>query len=191
MNSTEAAALSARVRSGDEAALTALLTVALPIARRTALLNRPTHRRYAVDTDELLGVAREAAWRACREYTAGGHSFPNFVILAVRRSVFNTNKTNARPRRAPRKGLVGGAEAERIFDRTPDPAPDPREAAEQNELRAFVAELPEPERAVVTALHLEGRSFRETAAVLDLSLQAVRSANRRGLDRLRAVYDRG
>lgn len=60
-------------------------------------------------------------------------------------------------------------------------APDPAEATSDREMSRILGSLAPGQRAVVSAISVEGNSIREAAQVLDMSEGAVRVALHRGL----------
>ena len=72
------------------------------------------------------------------------------------------------------------------------PAPDdgdPIEARLAGVIAVFVARLPSQYREAITLTELEGKSQREAAAMLGVSLPALKSHVRRGRARLRALLE--
>jgi len=75
-----------------------------------------------------------------------------------------------------------GRRMEVTLDDTFDmPAPDPGETVSTRDMSRVLGSLAPGQRAVVSAISIEGRSIREAAQVLDMSEGAVRVALHRGL----------
>ena len=77
--------------------------------------------------------------------------------------------------------------AEQGFD-PPDPSPGTEEqavaAAEKEEMRQWIAELPEEQREALILTQLEGRSYQETAEMTGVSEGTVKSRVSRARTRL-------
>lgn len=131
---------------------------------------------YLRDPQEAEDVAQEALVRACRRWRSvsrldspGGWTYRCAVNLA---------------RSAMRRRLVRRRAAPRLVD--PAPVADDAEAGA---LRLLVHDLPPAQRAVVVARYFLQLTVAETAEVLDLSDDAVRSHTKRALQALRVAYD--
>lgn len=75
-----------------------------------------------------------------------------------------------------------GRSMEVVLDETFDaPAPEPEEAASEREIGRALQSLAPGQRAVVSAISVDGRSIGETAMALGMSEGAVRVALHRGL----------
>lgn len=76
-------------------------------------------------------------------------------------------------------------------------APDATEAEEENEVAArlaqalsvFVAQLPSPYREAITLTELEGRTQKEAAQMVGVSVSAMKSRVQRGRAKLRAMLE--
>ena len=53
----------------------------------------------------------------------------------------------------------------------------------------FVAQLPSPYREAVTLVELEGRTAREAADMVGISVSGMKSRMQRGRDQLRRMFD--
>jgi RNA polymerase sigma-70 factor (ECF subfamily) len=69
-------------------------------------------------------------------------------------------------------------------------APDAEETASERDIGRVLAALPPRERAVVSAISVDGRSIAETARSLDMAEGAVRVALHRGLTRIARTFGR-
>jgi RNA polymerase sigma-70 factor, ECF subfamily len=69
-------------------------------------------------------------------------------------------------------------------------APDAEETASERDIGRVLAALPPRERAVVSAISIDGRSIAETARSLDMAEGAVRVALHRGLTRIAKIFGR-
>lgn len=107
--------------------------------------------------------------------------------------------------RIARTAIVDHARARERHPLAPGPAPeaaDPADAADPlaeddgavarevaQYLAAFVAHLPSPYREAITLTELEGRTQREAAQLLGISLSGMKSRVQRGRARLRAMLE--
>lgn len=84
-----------------------------------------------------------------------------------------------------------GLRMEVALDDTFDaPAPDPRETASDRDMNRILGSLAPGQRAVVSAISVEGRSIREAAEALEMSEGAVRVALHRGLSSIAKRFSR-
>lgn len=154
--------LVARVGQGDPAAIQALMSRKL--SRMLAL-----SRRMLGDAAEAEDVTQEVflrAWRQARTWTPGAGKFDTWMhrvalnlcydrLRRRREVVTDTPPEQVDPTPTAEAGLIGQARAERVRD--------------------AVAALPERQRAALILCHYQGLSNIETAALLDISVEAVES----------------
>ncbi len=76
-------------------------------------------------------------------------------------------------------------------DRLPHPAPDPDELLDRNRflesLRAAMGELNLRERAILALYYQEGKTYEETAAILELPMGTVKTQLHRARERLKTI----
>jgi RNA polymerase sigma-70 factor (ECF subfamily) len=76
-----------------------------------------------------------------------------------------------------------------VADRTPSPEPDPEDSAERSQfrrqLRAALAELPEPYRSVLVLREIRDLQYKEIADMLELPINTVKTHVHRGRKLLR------
>jgi RNA polymerase sigma-70 factor, ECF subfamily len=84
-----------------------------------------------------------------------------------------------------------------IADDTPDAAAEPDDEHDRDAARAlagcvarFVAQLESPYREAVTLVELEGRTAKEAAEMVGISLSGMKSRVQRGRAQLRDLFDR-
>lgn len=100
-----------------------------------------------------------------------------YVFKTLLNNVRRTHRRNNR-----RRSLEGTI--------TPASAPDASPGvAARVDFRTALAQLPWDQRAVIVLRHLEDRSERDVAELLDLPLGTVKSRNSRGLQRLAGILD--
>lgn len=155
---------------GDKEAFGCLVTRYLSMARYIAL-TMVRHEELAYD------LAQEAMLQAYLSLGNLRHveRFKNWLYGIVL-NVCRSHIRNRRARFCSLEALVGGVQ----FDKLPFPtsAPDPEEIAEERELHMRVLEavdaLSPGNRSTVLAFYYKGLTLRETAALLGISVTAVK-----------------
>jgi RNA polymerase sigma-70 factor (ECF subfamily) len=145
------------------------------------------------DAEEIAQDALVRAYRALRRYPA-----ERVATLRLRAWLFqvtvNVVRNRARARRLPEVPLVSEDGAhDALVDRPADESEQPEQQAEsraeQDQLAAIVAGLPERYRAAVVLRHVQGLSYPEIAAALGQPAGTVKSNVHRGVAYLRAALD--
>lgn len=145
------------------------------------------------DAEEIAQDALVRAYRALRRYPA-----ERVATLRLRAWLFqvtvNVARNRARTRRVSEVPMVAEDGRERLdVDGPADEADSPEQQAErhaeQEELAAIVASLPERYRAAVVLRHIQGLSYGEIAAALGQPAGTVKSNVHRGVAYLRAALD--
>jgi RNA polymerase sigma-70 factor (ECF subfamily) len=160
--------LLARARGGDGAALDELLTRVEPIIYRFG-------QRLCDHPDDALGVLQETMLTLVRSlHDFRGESALSTWLYAVARS--HCSKRRRKQRHAPPMiSLEEDAGVEQIASDVPDPAASLEQRQISAALDAALRELDEKYRDVVVLRDVEGLSAAEVAAVLGLSVPAVKS----------------
>ena len=145
------------------------------------------------DAEEIAQDALVRAYRALRRYPA-----EQVATLRLRAWLFqvtvNVARNVARARRLPEVPLVSedgtqDALADHAADESEQPEQLAERRAEQDQLAAVVASLPERYRAAVVLRHVQGLSYPEIAAALGQPAGTVKSNVHRGVAYLRAALD--
>ena len=143
--------------------------------------------RMCGNAEDAYEVAQEAflcAWRGLR-FFRGESSFSTWIY----RLTSNAAIDFIRRRRRQGGGESVSLDDEDIFLEVADPAPSPHQQAERLELREAVAQglaaLSPEHRQVLLLRELQGMSYEEIAACLDLDLGTVKSRIARGREKLR------
>ncbi len=137
--------------------------------------------RNADDTEDVMQQAYVSAYRALHQFE-GRSSFATWLTkIALREAAARNRKTVSHE--------------ENPMNEFPEPGPDPETRAVAADLmqhvEAEVAALPETYRSVLLLREVEGLSTEETAACLDLSIDAVKTRLHRARTMLRdALYRR-
>lgn len=174
-NIEEAHELLDRARNGDEGAFTELVR----------------HHQHDVFTlaFRLLGNYELAADAAQETFIRAWRALPRFrgdaaLSTWLHRITVNTSWTLGR--RAQRHSAATLEEATLLND---EHAPSPESSAETRELggrlRSAVAELPDPQRAVVVLKDIYGWSHAEVAKALDISVTAAKVRLHRARQKLK------
>jgi RNA polymerase sigma factor (sigma-70 family) len=175
------AVLVERARAGDREAFDALARRHRPLAERVAF-GMIAQRELAA---ELAQEALLQAYLSLGQLRAPGQfrSWLYGIVLNICRSHLR------REARGPLslEELVGGLRADDF--RWPEPVPDPAEIAEardvQQRVRAALAELTPADREAARLFYYEQYSLRETAALLGISVTAVKARLHKARRRLR------
>ncbi len=140
-----------------------------------------------VDPSGLVNVALLKAWQQrknCRATTA--QEARSWVVTIYVHLVLDTLRLKYVSREM-------GAAPGNLADRPEAVGPflDPALLAEKKEVEANVlhglAQLPEPQRVVLTLYYLQGRPLAEVADLLNMSLNAVKKVAQRGREALRKL----
>ena len=143
--------------------------------------------RMCGNAEDAYEVAQEAflsAWKGLR-FFRGESSFSTWLY----RLTSNAAIDFLRRQRRQSGGNGPSLDDEEAFLEVADPAPSPHQQAEQLELREAVARglaaLSPEHRQVLLLRELQGMSYEEIAACLDLDLGTVKSRIARGREKLR------
>lgn len=129
--------------------------------------------RSHIDADDLVQDTLLRAWAARRTFERGTNL--QAWLLRIQRNLFLSQR-----RRAWRQVLWDSEAIERILVSSP-----PQEAAVSlEEVRGHMNRLPEVNRRAVQMIGMEGRSYREAAAELDMCPNSLRSLVSRTRSRL-------
>jgi RNA polymerase sigma factor (sigma-70 family) len=181
------AALIARVRQGDEAALAELLRQYEPKIRLTArYLLRPVLRRY-LDSIDVSQSVQFHLMDGLRRGSLDLHDSETFVALAVtlvRRKVAQHWRHLQREHHL-RFGRPEGQGPEEIPVATPDPPGDPAQAAQQSEELQRLWRILDPTERRLLELRLQGHSTEEAATQMGFAANVLRVRLSRLRKRLR------
>jgi RNA polymerase sigma-70 factor (ECF subfamily) len=145
------------------------------------------------DAEEIAQDAFVRAYRALTRYPA-----EQVRTLKLRAWLFqvtvNVARNRARTRRLPETALTtADGSRDGLAGLPADDAEQPEQVAErraeQDQVAAVVASLPERYRAAVVLRHIQGLSYQEIAAVLGQPAGTVKSNVHRGVAYLRAALD--
>ena len=178
-----------RHRGGNDCeALTLLLSRSERVIRGVVRRHAPRQLPPHLDHDDLVAEARRAALRCADLYcpTYDG-SWEGYVAKAATNAIrMLLRSTRTRKRRGP---LDGSPAAQHQALNVPDPAPNPREAAEHAELRELLDTIPEPGRTVLQRSYLYGDTDACIAARLGIHRDRVAEHRAAGLAALRPHYE--
>ena len=144
----------------------------------------PRLRRYAralagdaQQADDLVQDCLERAWSRAHQWRAGS-DLRAWLFTVMHNLFVNQVRRLARvPDAAPLdEGHSGYAGTD-----------NPERAIKRADLRAALAQLPPPQREVLLLIALEGMSYEEAAAILDLPLGTVMSRLYRARERMRGL----
>lgn len=140
------------------------------------------------NADDVFQESFLAAWRGLADYR-GEATFRSWLFTITRRTAWRERRRGAReePSTAERLSALGGAAG--WGDESPGPSLTDRLTARDLLQRAFEA-LPAEERAVIVLRDLEGLTGDEAAAVVGVSLAALKSRLHRARLRLAAELRR-
>ena len=143
--------------------------------------------RMSGGQEDALEIAQEAflaAWRGLR-FFRGESSFSTWIY----RLTTNAAIDFLRRRQRQEGGEAVSLDDEDTFLEVPDPAPSPHRQAERLELREAVAQglqaLSPEHRQVLLLRELQGLTYEEIAAALELDLGTVKSRIARAREKLR------
>ena len=180
MDESDPDALLAAARRGDRQAVGDLLAQLRPQVARYC---RSRLGRIAGSYDVADDVAQEvclAVLTALPRYRDEGRPFAAFVFGVAAHKIADAQRASAR----------GALPTDCLPDR-PDDAPGPEDAAvreaEVGLARSLLARLPDQAREIVLLRVAAGLSAEQTGAVLGMTPGAVRVAQHRALNRLRAM----
>jgi RNA polymerase sigma-70 factor, ECF subfamily len=180
MHEAESAAWLARLRAGEVAAF-------------EELVRTHQHRVYGValrmlgNRAEAEEIAQEVFLRAHRtlaDFRGDAKLSTWLYAIASRLCLTRLAAAERRLRRAD------GVDLERVADAREHPGAEIERGEVETALRRAIAELPEDRRIVVVLRDLEGLSYEEIAAALDLELGTVRSRLHRARMDLKSKLER-
>jgi RNA polymerase sigma factor (sigma-70 family) len=187
---SEFAALLARARQGDAAALAALARQYEPEVRIIArVLLGPALRPYLDSMDLVQSVHRSLMLGLRQEkfHPASPEQLVSLALTMVRRKVARQWRRHRRQQRL-RAGAGDGASVADLLASLCSPDADPARAAQLSDaVRHLCANLDETERQIM-ALRLEGYSTIEVARQLGLDADVLRVRLSRLRQRLRAAH---
>lgn len=174
MTQASDAQLVGRARSGDPAALDALVRRHTDAAFRLAL-------SFVRDEDRAQDIVQDAFIKAFRalDRFRGDASFKTWLMTIT------TNEARGALRKAKRWNEASIDHTEPVADDRPGPDEGAVLADESARARALLARLPEKQRLSVTLRVDEGLSFREIGDVIGSSEGAARVNYFHGIRRLR------
>jgi len=173
---TPEAELVGRARSGDEAALTALVKRHHQVAYRVAIA-------ITKNEDSAQDVVQDAFLKAFRSLDRfrGDAAFRTWLLSIT------ANEARGVLRKVSRRKETGLDDAGPILAGARDPAEQAVLADESRRARAMLERLPEKQRLSVALRIDEGLSFREIGEILESSEGAARVNYFHGIRRLREL----
>ena len=169
--------LLARAKSGSDEAFEQLMTPLENLIWRVCW-------HYMGNREDASDCGQETMikiWRNLSGYR-GDCTFESWVYRIAANCCLDALRRRKRDRNVSMEPL-----AEQGFD-PPDPSPGTEEqavaAAEKEEMRQWIAELPEEQREALILTQLEGRSYQETAEMTGVSEGTVKSRVSRARTRL-------
>lgn len=184
--------LAKRAQQGDEVAFSLLCRQFTGLVKRYAW---QSHVRSIAEEAEAEGWL--AVVKAVRTFDAKlGVPLAGYVESQVKFAVWNLFKRERRrwQRETVLERLTAESEEEdsQLLERLPAPtdvAAEVEDSLFAGVLTGWLAELPERQRQVIAVTLLEGRQLTAVARELGITVQAVHNLRRRGLARLKKVYD--
>jgi RNA polymerase sigma factor (sigma-70 family) len=146
-----------------------------------------------LDTEDLVSEAFLALCRAADMWDPARGAFSTYAVVAINNWLINVCKLDRASIRTEIEMIsldtpVGESEEERLMDLLPDQARDLEEVVMSrslaDDLRAAVRELPERDRAVMTAL-IQGETPSELARAYGCSRQRIEQIQSRAFRRLK------
>lgn len=176
--------LAERAKAGEEAASEQLLRQVRSITFRYARAKLARYRGAEDAADDAAQEACIAVFQALPRYRELGRPFEAFVYRIAARKVADVQRAAIR-RPQPRPDVV------QTLTQGADPTPGPEAQAvarsEADHARELLARLPATQREILTLRVVGGWTAEETGRALGLSAGAVRVAQHRALERLRAM----
>jgi len=164
----------ARAVAGDPAAQRELVRAHGPRVYRMC-------RRLAADADDAYQAVWEKVFRSLSSFDPHGRaSFASWLYTVTRRLLID------RHRRRGVRGQLVSADGLRLDDGQGPEEVTIRER-ERARLQAALAQLPEPQRAVVVGHHVAGHSLEELAAQEGVAVGTIKSRLHRGRARLAQI----
>ncbi len=185
---------------GDQDALGLLLRRYGSQTRATLGAKIPPRMRSVLSEDDVMQVTYLNAFLHIGEFEPNGcASFAAWLSRIASNNLRNAIKgLEAAKRPDPRhriRCLPGGDSSMALFETLVGPDSTPSQKAHRREIRDAmtdaISRLPEAYESVVRFYDLEGRSARETAALMDLSQGAVYMLRARAHERLRETLGSG
>jgi RNA polymerase sigma-70 factor (ECF subfamily) len=169
-----------RAKTGDEAALQALMTRYRPRLERWASGRLPAYARSLFDTGDLI---QETLLRALEGLDRIEVRGPGMFQAYVRQAILNRIRDQVRwARKRPDGGIT-----ERIEDRAPSPLESAIGADLLDQYESALAQLSEDERRLIHLRVELDFSYPEIAAIMERTPDGVRMAAQRALRKLAKI----
>jgi RNA polymerase sigma-70 factor (ECF subfamily) len=178
--------LAAQVARGESAALEALydryastvLGIALKVVGEQGA------------AEDVLQETFWRVWRSASTFQAERGAFTGWLFRIARNLAIDAyRKRNVRP-----QAITGGADAEPILDRTPDPNADVVEQTQtllkHRQVRSAMANLPQVQRQVIEMAYFYGMTRQEIAEATGEALGTIHTRARLALQKLREELER-
>lgn len=133
----------------------------------------------AADADDVTQQVFIAAWNSRATLRASDESLPAWLIGICRLKVIDALRARSRHQRK-----------DEALTRTSESGPDDLSAViDSVVVRDALATLGDPRARILAMVYLEDRTHEEVSRTLDIPLGTVKSHVRRGLEKLRAVFE--
>ncbi|MBQ9377967.1 MAG: RNA polymerase sigma factor [Schwartzia sp.] len=168
-------------QGGDRQAMTSLIGQYEGLCRKAA-----GQAHLAPIAGEALAAAREAVWRAAREFDEGrGVPFPGYAKAMVYGALWTLFKQHRR--RWQREMLPEGQTETPYFETLADARDETARIDAEDAFRALIAPLAEKPRKLLTLLYVEDCTQKEAARRLGIPERSAAVMKGRALKKLRAI----
>lgn len=173
--------LIAQLALGDRTAFSDLYDATAP--KLLGVTMRVLGERAAAE--DAMQDAYVKVWRHADRYQVTGHSPMSWLITIARNTAIDRLRKRAR---ASEDDIDD--HHDRLPARTPTPEQSAIAGAEAQSIIACLDELERDRRAAITGAYLEGKTYKDLAAQMDVPLNTMRTWLRRGLAALRECMAR-
>lgn len=147
-------------------------------------------RLAGAEEEDAVSLGMEALLRAARGFDESrGIEFSTYAATCIQRSLWHLAQQQNTGNRRLRLVSFPDADGRPFTPACPEPACPPPDLDDLGALSAMLDALPPRERLVIESLYLEGKTLRQTGALVGVSKERVRQIKLLALARMRGMAE--